>query len=228
MSAQEVIRREWLANPDEFYFGGELVRSMKDATLKAAEAMEMHNMPNKPVDEEQPQDIGVLRDFSEHCCLVENATIAAAAVLQRWAAESRDGPANETFPDTVLTLNCSYAAVKVAIQEYCVRSTRKMDVAYVDVPFGDADVYADYESWKSKLMKNLQDELERQRPRFVVLDHITSQPAMKLPIREMVALCRQCPSVQEIAVDGSHAIGNLIPEEDYTETPTQIDADFYW
>ena len=72
------------------------------------------------------------------------------------------------------------------------------------------------------------NELERQRPRFVVLDHITSQPAMKLPIREMVALCRQCPSVQEIAVDGSHAIGNLIPEEDYTETPTQIDADFYW
>ena len=224
LSAQERIRQKWLANPDEFYFGGELVRTMRDATIKAAEAMEMHGFGST-------QEMSVLQSFSARCCLVENATIAAAAVLQRWAKESSESRSGRsTRRETILTLDCAYAAVKVAIQEYCVRATGTMDVAFAHVPFGDSENRdGDYASWKAALMKNVHNALEEHRPRFVLLDHITSQPAMKLPIAEMVSLCRQCPSVQEIAVDGSHAIGNLIPEEDaMTATPTRIDADFYW
>ena len=46
----------------------------------------------------------------------------------------------------------------------------------------------------------------RQRPRYVMLDHISSQPSVVLPLAEMIAACRACPSVQEIAVDAAHAV----------------------
>ena len=52
----------------------------------------------------------------------------------------------------------------------------------------------------------LDHTLRREKPAYAVLDHILSQPALELPIKEMVALCRR-HGVREVAVDGAHAIG---------------------
>ena len=40
----------------------------------------------------------------------------------------------------------------------------------------------------------------------MMLDHISSQPSVVLPLVEMVAACRACVSVEEIAVDAAHAV----------------------
>ena len=57
-------------------------------------------------------------------------------------------------------------------------------------------------------------------PTFALLDHITSQPALVLPIKEMVALCRR-QNVQ-VAVDGAHGFGHVPLDV------AEIGADFYY
>jgi len=47
------------------------------------------------------------------------------------------------------------------------------------------------------------------RVRFALLDHISSQPALLLPVRRLVQLCRQYGTERtEIAVDGAHSVGS--------------------
>ena len=50
--------------------------------------------------------------------------------------------------------------------------------------------------------------LAREKPRYAVIDHILSQPAVQIPIKEAIGLCR-LHGVTEVAVDGAHAIGNI-------------------
>ena len=54
----------------------------------------------------------------------------------------------------------------------------------------------------------LDQALKQHDPRYVLLDHVSSQPAVVCPVAEMVALCRR-RGVAEVAVDGAHALGQV-------------------
>ena len=68
-------------------------------------------------------------------------------------------------------------------------------------------------------------KLAREHPelqlRYAFLDHVSSQPAVLLPVKRLVALCRQ-HGAEEVCVDGAHAVGS-VPDLDVVD----IDADFF-
>jgi len=59
------------------------------------------------------------------------------------------------------------------------------------------------------VLRALDHSLRAHRPRFVMLDHVSSQPSLALPIESMVALCRSYACVAEVAVDAAHAVGSV-------------------
>ena len=61
---------------------------------------------------------------------------------------------------------------------------------------------------KNEVLRQVEMTLMEHTPQYC-LDHITSQPAIVLPIKEH-EMCRTYASTNvEIAVDGSHAIGSI-------------------
>ena len=67
----------------------------------------------------------------------------------------------------------------------------------------------------------LDQALKQHDPRYVMLDHVSSQPAVVCPVAEMVALCRR-RGVAEVAVDGAHALGQVAIDVD------AIGADYFF
>lgn len=134
------------------------------------------------------------------CALVDNASVAAAIVLRRWSA-ARD--------PTTLLLSCCYGGVRRAA-EVTVGADRIVDAP---VAFPGTTHEA--------VLAALDASLVAHRPRFALLDHITSQPSIALPVDAMVALCRD-RGVEEVAVDGAHACGQV------TVAVERVGADFYW
>jgi len=139
----------------------------------------------------------------DEVCLMENATVAQTAISRRWAKMA-------TSEDHVLVLSVAYGPVVSNLNEAMGRKT-----VVAEVPFPCPGPHA--------VLQCLEDCLKahRGKVRFAVLDHISSQPALLLPIREMVLLCRQY-GVEEVAVDGAHSLGSVpFNVED-------IGADWFW
>ena len=111
--------------------------------------------------------------------LVDNSTVATAIVAKRWAGKK------------VLALSVAYGA--------CLRSLETAtDVVVAEVPFPGTT--------HSKVLEKLETALKKHKPECAFLDQVSSQPAIELPLREMVTLCRQY-NVREVAVDAAHAWG---------------------
>ena len=134
------------------------------------------------------------------CALVDNASVAAAIVLKRWS--------KARAPSTLL-LSCCYGGVRRAA-EVTVGAEHIVDAK---VAFPNTS--------HERVLADLDAALKRSRPKFALLDHITSQPAIALPVGEMVALCRD-RGVEEVAVDGAHACGQVPVDVG------AVGADFYW
>ncbi|KAJ1457119.1 pyridoxal phosphate-dependent transferase [Pelagophyceae sp. CCMP2097] len=122
--------------------------------------------------------------------LVENSGLASSIILQRWR-NKLDASKNK-----VLALSSTYGGVRNAMvgvlgEERC---------CFSNVEFPRTTHF--------KVLESLETALRLHWPRFALLDHISSQPAIVLPVREMVALCRQY-GVEEVAVDGAHVLGQL-------------------
>ena len=114
----------------------------------------------------------------------------------------------------MLLLDVCYKAVHYSVD--AIMGGVGARVALCPVPFPGTTAAA--------VLTALDEALKRERPRFVLLDHVSSQPTLVLPLREMVVLCRD-HGVDEVAVDGAHAAG-MLPEEDL-DLP-RIGADFYF
>ena len=118
--------------------------------------------------------------------LVENATVAAAIVFRRWS--QLDG--------MVLLPANAYGGVKAsALAAFGPQRVREWPF-----PF-PGTTHAHILDW-------LDQALTQHDPRYVLLDHVSSQPAVVCPVAEMVALCRR-RGVAEVAVDGAHALGQV-------------------
>ena len=133
-----------------------------------------------------------IRAPSEEVCLLGNATDACMAVALRWAkllAERSKGAAD---PGSVLLLDWTYASNKLILQGTCGSGAASAPIVEAAVPFPLQS--------PAQILDSLQTALRQHRPRFALLEHVMSQPAMILPVAEMVALCRDA-GVEEVAVD---------------------------
>ena len=134
-----------------------------------------------------------IRAPREEVCLLGNATDACMAVALRWAkllaAERRQKGAD---PGSVLLLDWTYASNKLIMQGTCGSGAASAQIVEAAVPFPLQS--------PAQILDSLQTALRQHRPRFALLEHVMSQPAMILPVAEMVALCRDA-GVEEVAVD---------------------------
>ena len=142
--------------------------------------------------------------------LVENATVATAIIARRWA----DKLLASSKPAGVLLLDACYGAVSNALEAICTPAGGH--VHYCPVPFPGTTHEA--------VLQSLDATLASTKPRFALLDQITSQPALVLPIFEMVELCKK-HGVEEVAIDAAHAVGQLPPSE---VDVVRMGADFYY
>ena len=136
--------------------------------------------------------------------LVENATVAVAIVFRRWSQ----------LEGTVLLPANSYGGVKAsALAAFGPRRVKEWPFPF---PGTSHELVLDW----------LDQALKQHDPRFVLLDHVSSQPAVVCPVAEMVALCRR-RGVAEVAVDGAHALGQVAINvdaigADYSFQPPQV------
>ena len=131
--------------------------------------------------------------------LVENATVAAAIVFRRWS--KLDG--------TVLLPANAYGGVKAsALAAFGPQRVKEWPFPF---PGTSHELVLDW----------LDQALKQHDPRYVVLDHVSSQPAVVCPVADMVALCRR-RGVAEVAVDGAHALGQVAINVD------EIGADYFF
>ena len=148
----------------------------------------------------------------EEVCLLGNATDATITILHRWNRKLQESSSSSS----VISLNYAYRANKIALGYYI---EPHADVIFTEVPFP----YRSFDSsFFPTVLENLERDLRKHRPRYALLEHIHSQPAICLPIEDMVQLCRDY-GVEEIAVDGAHGVGS-IPDLDVPS----IGADFYY
>ncbi len=193
LAQQQHTRAQSLAQPDEFYFSGKLDQQMRAASHSVIPLLGCANLQQEQV------------------CLVENATVASVTIARRWAKKIRPG-------DTILVPSIAYRACINILREYCESAGAHIEIVNFPFPAYSAEqiVTALREALHSLAAAN-------RAPRFAFLDHISSQPAMLLPITELVSLCREhgAPDI-EIAVDGAHSVGSTPVSLD------QIGADWFF
>jgi isopenicillin-N epimerase len=116
---------------------------------------------------------------------VDNATAGINAVLRSFPFDPGD---------EILTLDLSYGAIRNAIT-YAARE-RGGSVRVLAVPFPPFDAAALVEALEGALGP---------RTRIAVIDHVTSESALILPLVEMAAACRRHGVA--VLVDGAHVPG---------------------
>lgn len=116
---------------------------------------------------------------------VSNVTTGTCAVL---------GSLPLTSGDDVVITDLAYGAVTLAARAVCERAGATLRVAHVDYPVHDAAVVVD------AIVQSL-----TARTRLVIVDHITAQTALVLPVAAIAAAChaRGVP----VHVDGAHVPG---------------------
>ena len=130
--------------------------------------------------------------------LVENATVATSTIAQRWARLLYQ---NENITNKkIMVFNHAYGACKYSLGHHCIPFGGEIVEANLPFPVND----------EFEILSEVEKTLKKHRPQFCFIDHITSQPAMVLPIGKIIDLCHtHAAGNVEIAVDGSHAIGSV-------------------
>ncbi|KAI4301591.1 hypothetical protein L6164_034854 [Bauhinia variegata] len=192
LDAQKKWQLRFLQQPDEFYFN----------TLRKG-IVESRNMIKKFIN----------ADDVDHVSLVDNATTAAAIVLQQIGRRFSQGKFQKN--DSVIMFHCAFPAVKKSIQAYV--TPVGGSVIEVQLPFpvnSNEEIFAKFRKGLERGKSN------SGRVRLAILDHITSMPSVVLPVRDLIKICRE-QGVDQVFVDGAHAIGSLHVDV------KEIGADFY-
>lgn len=129
----------------------------------------------------------LLRARSEDVFVVDNLTTAAAALAHSLVATISE-------PDSVVLLaSHTYHAVQLAVRHCCALAESKngisIDIAVVDIPFPVLGEDAD-EAILSSYRRALEAIPPHKIIRLAFVDHLTSLPAMKLPLDLLVPLLR--------------------------------------
>ncbi|KAL1534990.1 putative L-cysteine desulfhydrase, chloroplastic [Salvia divinorum] len=152
-------------------------------------------------------------DHVDEVSIVDNATTAAAIVLQHTARAFFSSAFQPG--DAVILLHYAYGAVKKSVHAYISRTGGHVIEVHLPFPIkSSSEIVSEFE-------KALQlGKANGRKIRLAIIDHITSMPCVIIPITELVRMCRD-EGVDRIFVDGAHAIGNV--EIDVKG----IGADFY-
>ena len=151
-----------------------------------------------------------LRVPSSEIAVLSNATDATLAVAQRWSNLLAKAPNSQE--DVVMMLDLGYASNKLILDRTCARrGGARVEMAHVPFPIKD----------EAEVLDSFETALRKHRPRFVLLEHVLSQPAMLLPVNEMVAMCRSV-GVEEVAVDAAHSF--MLSDIDIHG----MDCDWWW
>lgn len=152
-------------------------------------------------------------DDVEDISLIDNATTAAAIVLQKIGRRFSSGEFRKN--DSVIMFHCAYQAVKKSIEAYV--TPVGGSVIEVQLPFpvhSDQEIIAEFKKGLER------GKVNGGRVRLAIIDHITSMPSVVIPVQELIRVCRE-EGVDQIFVDGAHAIGSLRVDV------KEIGADFY-
>ncbi|EMS59460.1 Isopenicillin N epimerase [Triticum urartu] len=117
--------------------------------------------------------------------------------------------------DAVLMLHYAYGAVKKSIQAYVARAGAT--VVEVPLPFPVTSPDAIIAEFHAALAVA---KAGGRKVRLAVIDHITSMPSVLIPVKELVAICRQ-EGVDKVFVDAAHSVGQVPVDV------RDIGADFY-
>ncbi|MDP7548483.1 MAG: aminotransferase class V-fold PLP-dependent enzyme [Alphaproteobacteria bacterium] len=123
----------------------------------------------------------------EDYVFTDNATTGINAVLR----SAKLGPGDE-----VLVTDHTYGAVANAARYACERSGASLVTARIPFPIGD----------NAAAMAAVENALS-ERTRIAILDHVTSETGIVLPLRRLVAVCHAAGA--QVLVDGAHAPGAL-------------------
>ncbi|KAI3832049.1 hypothetical protein MKW92_050148 [Papaver armeniacum] len=192
IAAQKQWQLKYLQQPDDFYFN-----HLRKGILESRTVIK--NLINA--------------DDVDEVSIVDNATTAAAIVLQHIAREFVEGRYQKG--DAAVMLHYAYGAVKKSIQAYVTRAGGYVIEAHLPFPVSSNDeIICEFRKALEKGREN------GRRVRLAVIDHITSMPSVVVPVKELVKICRE-EGVDQVFVDAAHAIGNVdINMKD-------IGADFY-
>ncbi|KAL6278420.1 hypothetical protein ACE6H2_022021 [Prunus campanulata] len=178
IEAQRRWQLKYLAQPDHFYFN-ELKKGIHQSRTIIKDLINA--------------------DHVEEVSIVDNATTAAAIVLQQAAWGFSESKFDKG--DAVVMLHYAYGAVKKSIEAYISRAGGY--VIEVPLPFPLTSNDEIITEFKKALEKG---KANGRRVRLAVIDHITSMPCVVIPVRELVKICRE-EGVDQVFVDAAHSIG---------------------
>ncbi|TKY61604.1 L-cysteine desulfhydrase [Spatholobus suberectus] len=192
LAAQRRWQLRYLRQPDHFYFNDLKTGILRSRTL-------IRDLVNA--------------DHVDEISIVDNATTAAAIVLQHAAWNFREGTFRKG--DVVLMLHYAYGAVKKSMEAYVTRAGGNVVEVPLPFPVNSND----------EIVSEFRKALERgnsggKRVRLAVIDHVTSMPCVVIPVKELIQICRE-EGVDQVFVDAAHSIG--CTDVDMKE----IGADFY-
>ena len=181
LDVQAEYRNLWLEQPDALYFNGKLHQLQRDAAKAAGTTL-------VPATAATP-----LQD--DHLCLTENATVAACAVAKKWGDDLQPG-------DVIVLFDVAYKAMVNVLEEYCVKRGAVLHV--LKIPF--------LAPTKAEILDSVRAQMQEMTvaPKYAFLDHVSSQPAVCLPITELIDIVREHgQDNMEVAVDGAHSVGSV-------------------
>lgn len=146
-----------------------------------------------------------LRAMAAHLCCpadelmpLPNVTSGLNAVLLGTDLDLNND-SNNNNNNAVLCMSLTYGSTKKIIKEVCARTGAQMRILHVSLPLSSAGV--------SKLLDdNLRKAAEEGLcVKVAILDHITSNTALVLPVLEMARVCKE-RGVQTVIVDAAHTL----------------------
>ncbi|KAK7814628.1 probable L-cysteine desulfhydrase, chloroplastic [Quercus suber] len=191
-NSQQHLQLQFLSQPDHFYFSHLKPGILRSRTLLQSLINAQH-----------------LDEIS----IVDNATTAAAIVLQNIAWSFAEGKFNQG--DVAIMLHYAYGAVKKSIEAYLTRAGGHVIEVHLPFPVNsNKEIVFEFRKALEKGKEN------GRKVRLAVIDHITSMPTVVIPVKELVRICRE-EGVDQVFVDATHGIG-------CTDVDMQdIGADFY-
>ncbi|KAF2307346.1 hypothetical protein GH714_026517 [Hevea brasiliensis] len=178
ISSQKQWQLQFLRQPDHFYYN-----QLKPGILHSRSIVKSL----------------INADHVDEVSLVDNATTAAAIVLQKSARSFYEGRYDKG--DVAVMLHYAYGSVKKSVEAYVTRAGGR--VIEVQLPFPVKS--------KEEIIAKFREALEKgkengKKVRLAVIDHVTSMPSVVIPIKELVKICRE-EGVNHVFVDAAHGIG---------------------
>ena len=222
----EALRSLWLKNPDHMYYHL-LPALMLQNTLSLVQLINARTPSQIALIDNTTTGIAIVANSIAWRLVDLKSSSSSSSLSSSLSSTSSSSSSSLSSSLTtigkdeqpvVILFSTTYAAVKNAFMATTERAGAHLE--YVRVPFplaSSSEVMAELK----RTFERIEQRVPRSRVVLTVIDHITSVPAMVMPVKEMAALCRQRAPHGQILIDGAHAIGQVpIDVQD-------LDVDFY-